>query len=177
MLEHIFNLDINFGVNMGVHSLFLFSFLSAFFVFYISKISKNAIEDELENNIQSALGDQLVNLPDAAKSSLRTLPFNQLKKMYSRPEKAMEVNNTWLFKTILLVNVMLWAMLIFVIILLKTSCRKELNIMHILLENGIAFSFIGLVEYLFFTKIALKFIPVNPSVIPKEFINSLKTSL
>lgn len=177
LVNKLNNIDTTFGVNIGFHSLILFTFLSVFFVFYISNVSKQAMESELKENIHSGLMSQLKSLPIESKQLLRRLPYDQLTKMFSKPEKAMEMNNKWLFSTILTVNVLLWTMLIFSVVLLNKNCGQNIDIQHILIENGVAFAFIGIVEYLFFTHIALKYVPVEPSVIPKEFLNSLQNSL
>ena len=62
-------------------------------------------------------------------------------------------------------------------VLLKYECGSNLKIEEIIIENLIIFAFVGLVEYYFFTRIALKFVPVEPSFISKQFINSLKEKL
>lgn len=171
------SLDTEFIIDATTHALILFLFLSVFFIVYITKVSKEAIERELENNIRDAFKERLKDLTIEQKERLRLLPYDLLKKMYSEPEKGMVMNNKWLFRLIIIINIILVIVLIGIIILMKTTCNKEINMTHILIENGIAFIFIGIVEYLFFTKIAIKYIPVEPSFISEKFIDTLKNMI
>jgi hypothetical protein len=167
----------NFGVNVGLHIVILFTFLSLFFVFYITKISKATIENELSENIEKAIHGAVGEHKNELAEFLDKLPVNTLDKLYDQPEKGLNVNNKWLFKTILIINMALWILLIISVVLLKYKCGEVIDIKGLLIENALVFSCIGIVEYVFFTKIALKFVPVEPSFISQQFITSVKKNI
>ena len=60
---------------------------------------------------------------------------------------------------------------VFFIILAIIFCQnKDFNIKTIFIENGFTFLFIGIVEVMFFLKIAYKYIPIAPSfLVTKSF--------
>jgi len=168
--------DLNFGVNVALHMIILFGFLSLFFVFYITKVSKRTLEKELRHDIENAIHNGLGPYRDQIGMVAEKLPLDTLNRMYSKPEKTMEMNNRWLFHMITAINVGLWALFFGVVTTLKYG-GVNINLKELMLENAVTFSFIGIVEYLFFTRVALKFVPVEPSFITQQFITSLKSTM
>lgn len=171
--------DANFNINLYMHSLILFSFLSIFFSFYISKLTKDAFNEEISNLLHDTLGEKVKELKENenVKSVIDEIPLEALIKAYSKPDKAVEMHNKGLFNTIFFVNVLLWIGLVVVVVILKKSCNADVHIGEILLENAIIFTFVGIVEFMFFTKIAFKFVPVEPSFISKQFLEAVKNQL
>jgi hypothetical protein len=98
-------------------------------------------------------------------------------KLYAREDLTVKTNNDWVFDTIILVNVVMMIGLILSIILIRYNCNICVPVKNILISNIIIFSLVGVVEYLFFTHIALKFVPVKPSVMTLSFIENLKAQL
>ena len=47
----------------------------------------------------------------------------------------------------------------------------------ILIENLIVFSFVGIIEFLFFTKVAAKYIPVTPDILAETVLDRVKYRL
>jgi hypothetical protein len=45
------------------------------------------------------------------------------------------------------------------------------------MENVIIFACVGVIEYLFFTKVALKFVPAPPSLLVTSLINKFKETI
>lgn len=199
ILKNIFS-DVNFNINLTMHTLVLFTFLSIFFVFYISKLSKHAFDDEISHLIEESLGDKIKkfkntdsninkelsnlikeSLGDKLIKDLKQVQSNfstdKLEKEWDKPDKPSEMHNKGLFNTLFFVNVLLWIGLIVVICILNMNPNSTLNIKDIVIENAVIFTFIAIVEFLFFTTIALKFIPVAPSFISQEFLNQVKTLL
>lgn len=171
--------DVNFNINLILHSLILFTFLTLFFAFFIAKISTQIFNDEISHLTENSLGDKINSIKDntIVKNALGVLPIDKLIASYEKPDKAAAMNNKGLLNTVFFVNVLLWVGLIIVIVLLKYNCNSELHIKEILLENAAIFSVVGIIEYFFFTRIALKFVPVQPSFISKQFLESVKSEL
>ena len=158
-------MNINFVVNYFTHALILFTFLSILFIFYISDVTRNAFITEISHLIHTAFD----NVPKVSNK----LDLSSLINAYSKPDKTADLHNKLLFKSLGIINLILWILFIVIIYILKLS-YTELDMTHILIENAIIFSIIAIVEYLFFTNIALKFVPVEPSFIKKQLINILK---
>ena len=173
--------DVNFNINLVTHSLILFTFLSIFFVFYISKIAKHVFDEEISHLIDESLTDKLkefkkIELVQSVQTQIRPVS-DKLEKNWDKPDKAAEFNNNGLFTTLFFVNLLSWVGLIIIIIILNMQKDSTLDIKNIIIENAVIFSVIGFVEFMFFTKIALKFIPVAPSFISQEFLNQVKNQV
>jgi hypothetical protein len=178
MLSKILNLlqDPNFDINIILHIVILFSFLSIFFKLYISNIEKNAFNDQIKNMIQN-INPTIEKLKenDLIKNLINQIP-NNVKDLYSNENENLTKYNNSIFHNILVTNSILWISLV-IIILMSKSCNTNINIFQIIIENIATFSMIGLFEYWFFTHISFKYIPVEPSFIYKQTLESIKTNL
>jgi hypothetical protein len=168
----------NFALNILIHITILFCFLSAFFILYVSNVEKQAFDSELEANIGPNMQAAFSKLDPKAKSAFTTiaryLPFDSLIKLYDRPSDVVTNNNQWLFRVIVIINVALVILIIASVIIVTYSCERCVPLKDILIENAIIFSFVGLIEYMFFTHVAVKYIPIKPSTMITAFINDLK---
>jgi hypothetical protein len=159
---------LNIMSNFLIHNCILFTLLSLFFIFYISKLTSKIFNDEI------------TELIDHSMHSFNKLNINKnfnLKKiinLYSTPDQTILLYNNLLKKTIFIVVIILWIVLIIIISLLKYYNSDELELTHIIIENLGIFFFIGLIEFFFFKFIALKFVPVEPSFMKKTFIEKIQ---
>lgn len=178
IIEKVTNIvsDQSFAINMAMHSLILFSFLSVFFIQYISKLASKTFNHELAEIMESVLGGPIREAKKIplVQEVLDTLPLDKLQQVYGKQDKAVQSHNDGLFTSILISNILLWGMLIIVILLINYSCGKNIDIKSIAVENGLTFMFIGVVEYLFFSLIAFKFVPVEPSFISQQMLEKVK---
>jgi hypothetical protein len=169
---------INFAINIAIHVFILFCFLSIFFSMYITKLSKSAFDKEIKHPIEEGINKQFEKIKPAHKSKLREvakyLNFDNLIKYYSDPTKDYTINNKWLNVMTIIINVFMVLLIIVAYIFVKKSCNQCVPIGSIIGENLIIFGFIGVVEFMFFKHIAIKFIPVQPSVLIKSAIDSIK---
>jgi ABC-type multidrug transport system fused ATPase/permease subunit len=173
--------SINFSINIAVHVFILFAFLSAFFIFYVSHLAKTTFEDELQSIIKQNMTDSINKLSVAERDYLRgaiqSMPIDTLQRLYSQPSAEVDTFNQWLFKVIIMLNIFMFLIISVAVIMLYTSCDQCVPIKHILIDNAVIFSLIGAVEYLFFTRVAIKYIPVMPSVMITSFFDSLSKQL
>lgn len=164
------------GLNITVHIIILFSFLSLFFFLYVSKIEEQAFKDEIgdviEKNVQSALEKRRnIALPLVRDA----VPFLQYAKIqHTGPEQASLKQNFFVkfsagFTVLLLVGICLS-----IILTLTFDCNKKVPVSEILLENTATFILVGILEFLFFTRIAMKFVPAPPTLMLKTIINRFK---
>lgn len=167
----------DFVINIAMHVLILFSFLSIFFSFYITKISKDAFNAHISEMLEKSLGPSIATLKQSPQMNqlLNIIPYDKLRQLYGSSNKLIDQQNNNLFNQILMINIFLWTGFIMMILTLTFTCNKDLPITKILIENLLTFTFIGIIEYLFFTTIIMKYIPILPSFMYQEFLTKLKT--
>ena len=171
---------IDIGINVIFHMAILFSILSIFFIFYASKIISQAFERELNSMIKQNINKTLNKLPnnqqETIKAILGPVDFSRIIKYYSQTDKTVKVYNDWLFKTVIIVNILLFILVVLVITTANKLCY-DVNLGHLLTENLIIFTGIGIIEFAFFKFIALRYVPAPPSLMIKTIISSLQNSL
>lgn len=165
------------SINSMLHIVILFAFLSILFVFIISKLAREVLVKEITHSIEDGLSSTIKNLNPEQKNYLRKLPLEKLKKFYSEEHIVVQTSNKWFTKMIIFINAILVVIVTGFIITLKYNCGECPPIKDILIENAIVFTFIGIVEYLFFMKIAFKFIPSPPSHLLEASKHSLEKQL
>lgn len=142
---------------------------------------KEALDKELKALLEKNVGGMIDQLDENTKSKLATyiklLPVERLMKKYEKPSEYVVAHNGWVKRSAIGVASVGVIMLIVVILLLNYSCGQKVDIVSIIKENVIVFVFVGVVEYLFFTNIAIKFIPAPPSLLVKTLIEKFKESL
>jgi hypothetical protein len=173
-----FQNKINIGIDMGIHALILFTILTSFFLLYITKLTRQEISNQVGNLIEDSVpkviqsGKQELGLE--FNQLLKMIPYEKLKKEYTGPDEYQELNNSWLKEIILLTNFALFILVTGTIMILSFLCKSDIETLEILKLNLITFSFVGIVEYLFFTNVALKFVPTPPSLMLTSIIDNLR---
>lgn len=169
---------LTFMVNIFIHIIILFGFLTLLFNFIISKAMTDAFQNEIGHIIHDNLGKELRTkfneLDDKTKQMLKNINLKKLETELKKPSKHVIIQNTWIKRSAIAVTLILMIVVAMMFFLLKYSCGTCIPIINIIKENAIVFTFIGIVEFMFFKKIALKFIPAPPSLMVKTFIESLK---
>jgi hypothetical protein len=174
------NLDykINIISDLGVHALILFTFLTSFFLLYVSKLSVNELKEQLSNLIENDLGQMIRENKNKHKNllegPLNMLPYKKLKEYYSKKDPFQEMNNSWLKESLIITNLSLFIIVIGSIFLISYICSLKVDIMELIQINVLTFLGIGIVEYLFFTRVALNYVPTPPSLLLDTIINNTK---
>jgi len=175
------SINTSFIFNISLHIIILFTILSVFFMVYISKIASESLNSELKDNIENGFNTLIKNMTTKQKTILRSVvgkvPLDSLLEMYKDKDSYVEMYNNMLFKIIIIINIALFGIIITGITLLTKNCNQCIPVGKIIKQNLLTFGVVGVVEYLFFTKVALKFIPVKPSTIITESVNSVKNSI
>ena len=165
-----------------LHVLILFVFLTILYFFLIAPLEKKAFEDEISDQIEGALTDQFIGMKKNMDSNIVDVITNTVNYSYENngnevyvidemidnfdtPDKLVSEHNKWVKITAVALISFITISFVFYLLTLKNTCGKETGIRSILKENLFTFIFVGLVEYLFFTKIAFKFVPAPPSVL------------
>jgi hypothetical protein len=168
--------NINFNVDLFMHFIILFSFLTILFIYLISKLSTNAFNGEVGHLLKDIIhkNTEKMKKDPSFENNSKLLPLDKLHKMFNKQDPTVKTHNEAIIRLIVTINILLWLFFIVLILVLKYNTDSNLNLKEIIFENLVLFAFVGFVEYLFFTKIALKFIPVEPSFISKQFLDALK---
>ena len=164
----------NFILDISIHSLILFTFLSLFYYFYSAKLSQTNFNEEIDNIIDSNFDKEShhYNTYENSYKKETEIALSHLAKETEQDDSVTYKNNMEIFDILLYTNITLWSILVIAILSLKDN--YEFNYMHLLITNMSTFIIIGIAEYLFFTQVITKYIPVKKSFISKNFIDDIK---
>ena len=170
-----------FGTNVVLHSLILFTFLTVFFTVFVTKLMKNAFDNQLSKLIENNTNTMIDKLDENTKNRLslafKYMPVDKLIKQYEKPSKYIIEHNNWVKTSAVSIIVFGIILMVLTLWLLYYSCGQCVNLGSLIKENIIVFAFVAIVEYIFFTNIALKFIPVPPSLLINTIIDKFKNTL
>jgi hypothetical protein len=172
--------DINLGINVYIQVLLLFTILSMLFIHVISKVETSAINDELQDLVSDNMIDNYQKLDNEdkqkIKSVLNLIDLNVLDKMYDKEDTARRLNNEGVYRSIYIALTLIVVAFIIGLALNKGLCHK-VPLKHLITENIIIFSCIGVVEFMFFKHIILKYVPTKPSFMSQYIVQKVKQTL
>ena len=176
--HHKVKFSTGFAMNILIHVIMLFSFLSLFFFLYVSKIEEKAFKQEFGNIIETSLNEFIEN-NKILKPEIKDLSpwLSQVENMYSDYDRATKERDILVKFSSVFVLLILLSIFITIVLTLFFGCDKRFSLNHIIIENTIVFILIGIVEYTFFTKVAIKFIPTPPSLLVNTLIDTIKQQL
>jgi hypothetical protein len=176
-------------IDVFVHIIIL---LTVIFIFYFVMIAPleseeltNQISNQINNNMDT-LYKEINNLKGMngefkkivkqlnkpGKNNSSTLDI--MSEYYSKPDNNTKNWNLIPFFGTIIVLIALLCGFFAIWGTLTVSCNKCIPVGRIIIENIILFGLIGVIEAVFFTFIAKKYVPVKPSYFVNETINSLK---
>jgi hypothetical protein len=188
-------------VNIMLHVTILFTLLSLLFKYYISNITEKTINSEIDNIIDNSVADsnthnlhygiliREINNTQKNVSKHFTNNTNQSENhapnsydyyydLFSKRDVTVKTSNDKVFFYINFVNILLVLMLLLVTFYFyKTNNILGDDIKIIVLENVLTFGFVGIIEYVFFTNVALKYSAITPTLLYSSFIDSFKKNL
>lgn len=136
--------------------------------------------DSQLNNIKFLLakvngGNNLPSFPIELIKNTGGETFDYYLKLFSNEDRTRLRVNNQLFDKIKIANILIVGFTIIISTLfIYNNIVSFDDFKHILVDNIVTFTFVGIVEVLFFLNIALKFIPAPPSLIFTSFIESMK---
>lgn len=171
----------NYQINISLHVLILFTFLTVLFFYYISKLERESISDALDSSINDQIGGVLSKIDKSAISD--QIDWENLDKLAkniqveTKGEATDVVANHHRLLIIGISVITALAILFSGIYTYYYMKGSKINIKKILIENAIVFSFVGVIEFLFFTQIASKYIPVTPDMLSDTILERVKYRL
>lgn len=173
--------------DIGIHILILWTFLSAFFFLYISRIERNAFENEFGDIIADNVPDILTKLDiqtgGVVKRALQANSgtLNILHKIYDKPDPLVQSYNNWLMLIAFAISLIMFVMIGTGVAIYGSSCKlpksKQIPLPKIIVKNIITFLLVGMIEALFFLLIAARFTPSQPSQLVNNMISRIKQNV
>ena len=166
--------------NISLHILILFTILSSLFLFYISKIEYDTVNNEITNFINETkiTNDFLKYFPNdnifvefIKKNKTKVLDATIKDLKQTKNQLSEEINLKIKEEICIIIGFLILIVIIVNIIPIKFFNYCNNGILTILGELIVVFIFIGIIEFLFFEYIAQKYIPVQPSLLVKAFKN------
>ena len=147
----------------------------------VNKIDWDGVDDYINtmdstDNVKNSLRNFAKEMRLFGKIPWNKDVFNKVAKEYSGEDSDIISNN----RKLIIINILLILAVFIVFIIFVIYYKKngyEINWKHLLIENVILFALIGVVEYLFFTRVASKYIPTSASFISASLIDSVKNQL
>lgn len=173
-----FDIDNQLILNIMIHVCILFIFLYIFFFLFISKKGEDVLNENIKNLSDNNVDDFLKEIDEKygknidwksvrEKSiSIKDNPNNEI-------NKSINDNNTH-YKNI---GIYIIISLIIIIFIFYYFVRNDVNIYEIFKENLFTFILIGIIEYIFFQKVASNYIPAYPNNIGKIILERSKENI
>lgn len=172
-------------INIELHVLILFSFLTIFFFVYITKQESTAIQNEFNNVIDkntSSFLDSIdyLNYTLYPKIKINWNKINQIgsdieTKYKDKIDPIMYKNNNRLKKTAIGIIIGLTCLLLITVFYFVFYKKYKIDLKDIIITNIIIAILLGISEYLFFSYIGSKYVPVNKSQLVDDFVDRIQT--
>ena len=159
------------GINLGFHVLILFIFLTIFFFTYITKREKKLITKEIDAAIESNVPEILDGINKLPKEKdyvvnwygIKSFAENLDKKYDNKPDKKIESHDKHLLYLAIIICCVLLILIVGGMIYFKYHRKYDLGLKTILFENFIIAICVGMIELIFFFKVASKYSPIMKS--------------
>jgi len=160
-------------INVTLHVLILYTFLTLLFFTVITTIEEQQIQDQLFPIIDKQIIKQLTKAEAGwdtnYKKSFGPFPWGIVKKialsgMEKNKNSSEEVinNNDKLRYNSIIIILVLFFVLILLIGYFKYVKKRKFGLRYILTQNFFIFLFVGIIEFLFFWNIIKKYTPIYP---------------
>ena len=175
-----FNSTQSFIINLIFHIAILFLILGVIFITYISYVIRSTIISNIKNIVNDGIMTYINSLSVQELALFNNIliqnkqTIDNMVIQYSQPAEATIVNNEWVRNLIIYTIVVLFILLITIVLIIKYRCGYDIHLVRIIIINFIIFTFVGIVEYLFFTNIIVKYVPVKPSYFMQKIFGELQ---
>ncbi len=176
-------MNVNLIINVIVHSLILFIFLSTFFFLFISKKEKESLDYQVDNLCKNRIPEVLKIIDDNDKN--RIINWNLISQKAQEEIKIddlnidnyIQTNNNTLVYISIIIGFSLLLLCILFYVYYKYILNEEVHLSYLIKENIVVFIFIGAIEFLFFKNIASKYIPIFPVEISATLLDRIKYNI
>ena len=155
-------------LNSLLHIFILSIVLTLFFFIVISKIETEELTQKIMSIVKQGIDGETIPKNEYISENLL-----RLSKLYIGKNKEDEIYNQTLLYSCIFFIIIVGVTFITLLITLKHSSKKCTNFLSILLENILLFICVGIVEFIFFINIGMKYIPVMPSYVNNLISNNM----
>ena len=158
-----------------IHVCILSTVLSILYWTIIEPVSEKALKREVNNAISKAI--EKLNVPPAplVRKSADFLD-KPLELMEDQDPVTAQNNKVVKFANVAVVLVM-WIALFGGSWIMQNKCGMEIPMKKLLVVNVVLFGIIGIVEYMFFSRVGQKFAPIAPSTVASLFLENVRKKL
>ena len=177
-------------INIGVHVLILFIFLTIFFFSYISRQEKKKVTKEINSSIKKSIPSLLDNIDHISNEigydvdwyAVKKKAIDVKRKVKTKDGKVSEnpvikKHDSKLLKTSIGICIGLFVLIIGSIIYFTFYKRQDIGLKDILIDNLIIALAVGTMEAMFFNKIAMNYSPIVKSDMSNEIVDRLKYNI
>jgi hypothetical protein len=169
-------------LNISLHVLILFVFLSVFFFQYASKLASDSINNALGSVIDTQVDKLLDTVEEVDNMTTKyDIDWQEVDKLAKNVEESseddlpeIEKTNKQLKKIAMIMSIVLLSIFVSFYVYFRFIKGLKVSLTSVIIENLIFFSFIGVIEYLFFVKIAAKYVPVTPDFVSTTLLDRVK---
>lgn len=169
------------GLDTSIHTAILFSLLTAIFMLLVSKDVKGLVEGQLKDIATNSTKSALLSNGWLATAKLSPLVqsgvYQGMLDATAQPDPMVANNNRWAFRSMEMTAVTMAVLAIAVILSIRYTSERCIGLRELLMADLAVFGGVGIIEYLFFTHIALKYVPAPPSDLSRAFVTALKQDL
>lgn len=169
-------------INIIIHTLILFIFLSVFFFNYISMKEQEALNRQVD--ILSSKIPDILNLIKERDTN-KFINWKVLKQKAQEEiqnddldiDSYIQENNKNLKYISIIIILSLFILTLSIYLYNNYILDKKIDMLYIIKENIVIFIFIGLIEFLFFKNVASKYVPIFPVEISTTILERIKGNI
>lgn len=171
----------NYNVNISLHIFILFTFLTIFYFLFASKLAANTINNQMGKVVNEEV-ENILNQTDKWSEKLNIeINWKEVKIITDKISEESKDDRREILnknKNLRILGIMtisgLFVVTLMMYLYFKFVKKYDINLRGIIRENLIIFSIIGVMEFLFFTKIVSNYIPVTPDFVAINILDRIK---
>jgi hypothetical protein len=168
-----------FALNMLLHTFAFFVVLTVLYMTVISPMETRALASEVQQNVSQGVQATVQNLsqdPQSRAALQKSLPLLQtLLKLTPAQDQVRVAHNKAVIGMAWGIAIALGlAFLVTVCVMVGSGIQVGSTLLHVFIENAILFAILGAIEGGFFMAVASKYVPVLPSVLALNTVDTLK---
>ena len=164
-------------INIHIHVILLLIFLTLFFYLYVSKLTVNLFQNNINNTIDQEITKLSYDEKHLLKNLINQIPNNAINS-FNSPSLSLTINNNWIQYSIITLILFLCIVLIIVIYILYIYNKNIINVFYgIVIDNCILFIFILCIEYIFFKYVASNYQITNNNTLIYNIFSRIRSNL
>jgi len=173
------------AVDILIHTVILFGFLTVFFFLFMSRVTKKTINHALSNFVSDqtqkvlekvAYWDKKFTGGSINWNAVANVAAKNEEKYEGKTAQIVDHNNN-LLKAAIIANIVLVILTVLVILFLRYVLKRQFSLGQIIVQNIVVFALVAGLEIVFFLNIAKNYIPAQPDLVATTVIGRLKELL